>query len=220
MGFFSRKKEASGKKAKEAGPAGVKASMPESDRIEAGQLQTRIIVEMIGKPKEHMEATFNDLLKKFSDEKDICITKKTISKTKKDGELFSRFAEVEFWAKDLSTLFGIGFDYMPSSVEIIKPEQVVFQVHRLNAYLNELQGKLHHVDMLAKTAQTEKAIVSDNFFKMMANSIMLSLANGPRTAIEIAKFTGISAEVLQNKLASLAEDKKIRKEGDKYALVR
>jgi len=29
MGFFSRKKEASGKKAKEAGPAGVKASMPE-----------------------------------------------------------------------------------------------------------------------------------------------------------------------------------------------
>lgn len=208
MGFFSKDKK---KKDEDQG-------MSRGERIDAGQLHTRIIIEMLGKPQKHMEKAFKDLMAKLLKEEKISITSKKYSKTKKQGELFSKFAEIEFWAESLSQIIGICFDYMPSSVEVIEPDKVVFKVHDLNGYLNELQAKLHHVDMLAKNAETQKAIISANFFKIMQNSIMIAVASKPGTLPEISKYTGVQQEVLEPQLKKLVNEGKLKKEGETYAL--
>ncbi len=194
------------------------AQMNESERLEANQFQLRMIIEMLGKPKEHMESTFGELLKKLSEESDIKITKKTLSKTKKQGELFSRFVEIELWAKNLSAVMTLCFDYMPSSLEIVQPEKTLFRSHELNGFFNDLQAKLHHVDMLAKNVTTEKAIISSNFLKLVENAVVLSLALGPKDVKEISKMIGMQEETLDSHLKSLIEKKRINLEGERYVL--
>lgn len=226
--FFSKPKEKEEDKKKEQGQSEKKTVqaknqqqkviLSKSDRLEKGQLLCRVIIEMLGKPKGHLEKTFEDLMGKFLREEKIVFVKKTYSKTKKQGNLFSRFAEIEFWAENLSVLIGLCFDYMPSSVEVLEPENVVFPVHQLTGYLNEMQAKLHHVDMIAKNTQTEKAILASNFIKLMENSIVLTIASGTATAANIAKAIGLKEEGLAKPLQNLLEAKRIKKVGEKYAL--
>jgi hypothetical protein len=216
MIFFSRKKD----EKKPAAPKGEKKAPTKGERLDKGQLYCRIIIEMLGKPKSHVDKTFNAFIEQFAKEDDVTVVKRMYSKTKKQGELFTRFAEIEFWAESLSTIIAICFDYMPSSVEVLEPETVVFPVSQLNAYLNELQGKLHHVDMVAKNAETEKAILGNNLFKMTENCVLLSLATGAKAESEISRYTGISTENLSKITGSLLQKKKITKQGDKYALLR
>ncbi len=216
MSFFSKDKEdktkADSKDSQKARP------LSKDERIEQGQLYCRVIIEMIGKPKEHLEKTFDEFIQQFIAEPDVSLIKKNLSKTKKHEALFSRYAELEFWAKDLSLLIGLCFDYMPTSVEILEPAEVTFPINRLSNYINELQAKLHHVDMIAKNAQTEKAIISSNFFKLMENTILIAAASGGKTKKDLAAVTGLDEASMDRAIKSLTEEKKLLMSGDKYVL--
>ena len=192
--------------------------LTENERTEKSQLQCRVIIEMLGKPQKHMEDTFKQLVDAFSKEEDIFITKKTISRTKKQGELFSRYIEVEFWGKSLSTIIGLCFDYMPSSVEILQPEKIMFRLNELNGHLNELQAKLHNVDMIAKNSMTEKAIISKNFFKLLDNTILMAVSLGPKSRNDLSRITGVKEDLLELPLKNLIEEKKVAMQGEKYVL--
>lgn len=127
------------------------------------------------------------------------------------------FAEIEILAKNTQSLMVFCFDYMPSSVEIIEPEEIVYKSVDFTDFLNDVQARLHAVNMgmqdhIEKNKNLVKntSTILENFIKMLLRT--------PMHISEINKYTGIREEELTRLLEVLIKNNKIVKSGDKYAL--
>ncbi|MEM2874382.1 MAG: hypothetical protein QW063_02995 [Candidatus Nanoarchaeia archaeon] len=126
-------------------------------------LKTRLIIEIAGSPKEHVDKTLLLLGEKFGEgDPEIKVTKRSVkepTKIEKSKDLWSGFIEFEADVKYLSTLIGIIFDYLPSSVEILEPEEFVTQTPYINGILNDLAAKMHQYDATIKMLKAEIALL-------------------------------------------------------------
>lgn len=145
------------------------------------KIKATLIFEILGRPKEHVIATLEQLITTIGSEKNVEVTHKKIHEVKlfenkdKDGniihneagkELYSTFAEVELEAKTLFILIGICFKYMPAHIEIIEPDEFVINNFDVNLLLNEIAAKIHQYDALAKTAMMQNHILAQKFQEM------------------------------------------------------
>jgi len=208
MGLFDKKQK---KEEKEE-------EFSDSERIDRGQLFARIIIELFGKPKKHVENSLKTYVDKIKTDLDIKIKKEDYSKTKKQGELFSVFVELELWFNSVSKLIEFCFDYMPSSVEIIKPEKFYYQSNEFAGILNDLQAKLHHLDMIVKNLTTENLNLKNNAGNLIRNIITLSLKSKTKTIEELSTDVGVPAEDLDKLLKILLKERRILQKKDKYGL--
>ena len=62
-------------------------------------------------------------------------------------------------------LFGFCFDFMPSSLEIVKPETLKFDATKMNNLLNDLAARLHYYDMIVKQLRVRNMILEKNASK-------------------------------------------------------
>jgi hypothetical protein len=125
-------------------------------------LKTRLIVEVAGFPKEHIENTIVLLGKKFAEGlQSVKVTKRMVREPQqiKDSVIWSGFIEFHCDVEDLATLMGLMFDYMPSSVEILDPETVTESLQNLNDILNDLAARLHQYDATVKQLRAETRIL-------------------------------------------------------------
>lgn len=125
-------------------------------------LKTRLIVEVAGFPKEHIENTIVLLGEKFAENNpDVKVIKKMVREPVqiKDSKIWSGFIEFHCEIKTISTLVGLIFDYMPSSVEIIEPESITEDIQGLNGILNDLAARLHQYDATIKTMKAQTTIL-------------------------------------------------------------
>ena len=75
------------------------------------------IIEVLGKPKEHVEKSMNMYLEKLKKEDYLSILKEEVAEVKKlEDNMFSTFAEMELLIKGPINLISFCFDYMPSSI--------------------------------------------------------------------------------------------------------
>ena len=192
----------------------------DSQRIAEGQILVRTILEMLGAPKEHIESTMKGYVDNLKEGKDYEIVKEFISNTKeqKEKKMFSIYAELEIWFKDVDTIIGFCFDSLPSSVEIIEPQQISFKSNGFSGLLNDLQAKLHKLDLAYKTYKTDLQATSAIFETIVKNFIGYCLKTGKNDIDDIAKETGIEKERLQKLLDQLAEKKVIHKKDNNYSL--
>ena len=112
-------------------------------------LKTRFIIEIVGKPIEHIGKAIVMVGESFGkDQKEVKVTKRSVREPVQlpDSEFFSAYVEFEADVKDISTVMGLIFDYMPSSVEIIEPETLVERTPFINSLLNDLAERLHQYD--------------------------------------------------------------------------
>ena len=58
------------------------------------------------------------------------------------------FAELEVKTASLTHIINFCFEYMPSLIEIIEPYELKISSADVSSFLNDLQAKLHGVDML------------------------------------------------------------------------
>src|SRR3989344_60198 len=96
------------------------------ERLNQGHVHSRVIVEVVGKPKEHVEDTIKNYVEKLKTNPDFEIITHNISeaneiKDEKNPGLWGTFAEIEMITETFSNMVGFCFDYMPSSVEILSP---------------------------------------------------------------------------------------------------
>lgn len=116
-------------------------------------INARMIIEIMGKPKEHVAQALSGLIEKLGKEKGVTILSnkeyepRAVEKSK---ELFTNFAEIEVEFDSLNTYFGILFAYMPSNIEIISPDKFKLDNFELNAMGNALVTRLHNYDAIAK----------------------------------------------------------------------
>lgn len=122
-------------------------------------IEAIFILEVIGRPKEHLVEALEELLRKMAEEKGVTIIQKDIKKPKemeKRKDFFTTFAEIELKFDDLMTLTRIMFHYMPAHVEIVYPEFLEIQNNDLNSVINELSRRLHGYDEVARMMTMKK----------------------------------------------------------------
>jgi hypothetical protein len=126
------------------------------------KIQARMIVEIMGRPVEHVKEALNTMVVKLGAEKGVKILDKKYHDPKqveKVDNLFTAFSEVEIEFEGLNAFFGTVFNYMPSNIEILSPEKMKLKVDEINSLSNYLLGKLHNYDALSKRLMAERNVL-------------------------------------------------------------
>lgn len=189
-------------------------------KIEEGWLQISFIVEMMGKPKEHLETTLKSYVDNLKKDKKIIFINEEYAEPKQveDSALFTTFVELEVLMKGPQKVIDFCFDFMPSSVEVIEPTTIHIKNEELNSLFNDLQARLHKLDMITKNANQKLQILSKNGAILVFNSILLALNQGPATLKELSSLTKVPEEELTKFLEKVVKDKRVKLSGKKYQL--
>ena len=193
------------------------------EKISEGWIHVRVILEMLGKPKEHIETTLREYVKQIKEqEKKVAMINEYYSEAKEQGEkkeLFAVFAELEMLVKNPETLVWLSFDYMPSSIEIIEPETLRYKRTELANFVNDLLARLHDVDMKFKNVIIDSNLSGRSNEILLKKLVLALLKNKSATLEELSDSAGIDAKALFIFLGSMINDNFIKKEGEKYLLV-
>ena len=154
---------------------------------ETKNIKAIIILEVIGKPPEHLIETLENLIKQIDEEKGINVKKKEIKKpmpmekkvgflksggeekAKQHKDFYTTFAEIEIEAEEIFNLAFLMFKYMPAHVEIISPELIALTNNGWNEIFNELTRRLHGYDEVARMLQVEKEILERKFKELIGD---------------------------------------------------
>ena len=139
------------------------------------KLQANLILEILGRPKEHLKGALNELVNKLGTEKGMKIIEKNLHEpipVKESKDLFTTFAEILIELDSLENYFGLMFAYMPANFEIINPERIILSNVNLNDLMSKLIHRLHDYDAIAKRALIDNDILTK---KLQVFKINLSL---------------------------------------------
>lgn len=190
--------------------------------LDRGYFLAQSIIEVVGKPKEHVLETLMNLLKQLSEDERYKIADYDIGKPQKikeSKELYSAFADVEFAAKDEVALIHFATDYMPATVEVIEPSEMKVQASYTTHMLTEFVGRLHAVDMEFKKVKTENQLLAQNLGVMIKNALLIALNFGPQDVDRLSKAVGVDIDQTEVFLKQLEKDKKVAKEENMYRLL-
>jgi hypothetical protein len=112
-----------------------------------------MIIEMMGRPKEHLQGALVEHISKLESTKGITMIKKMFSEPRLLDEktgLYTIFSEVEFNCSNLLDLMNIIFDFMPASIEVVDPATLNLSSEEATLVMNALTGRLHKYDEVAK----------------------------------------------------------------------
>ncbi len=193
--------------------------MPEEKLIaEKTHIRCKIIIEMLGKPKEHVEKTIKTYVEKIKEDSDLIVLNSEFSEAVEKEKLWATFVELDMVVKGIPKIISFCFDYMPSSVEILKPEEFSMKRSIIENLINDLQARLHNVDMIVKKQANENEFLKKNMNTAVSNVILISLASGSLEKEKLSKITGIPDKELQPFLDKLIKENKISKENEVYSL--
>jgi hypothetical protein len=141
------------------------------DYKETKGIRAIMIIEVIGRPPEHLTQTLNDLITKIDEEKGVVVKEKNVnvpSLMKDQKDFYTSFAEIEVEVEEIFGLVILMFKYMPAHIEILSPELIALTNNGWNDILNELVQKLHGYDEIARIIQTEKSILEKKLKEVLA----------------------------------------------------
>ena len=116
-------------------------------------MKVKIIIEIVGSPKEHIEEVMKQLVEKIKEEKKLL--KYNIFEAQEKDKLFFTFTEIDMGFENMEELIGFCFDYMPSSVEILDENEIKIKREEIENVTNDLLAKLHEYDMVLKNLKAE-----------------------------------------------------------------
>ena len=164
------------------------------DELDKPRIEASFIIEMMGKPKEHLEETLSRLIEKLGSEKGVKIVDKKLHEAhkyeaKKSDEvkeaeaklksevkdervqviedIYTTFAEIDAEFDDLNSLWFIAFNYMPSNIEVTKPENFVLRNSDIDFILSGIILRLHKYDEVAKKLSIEKSLLEAKVKELM-----------------------------------------------------
>jgi hypothetical protein len=185
---------------------------------EKGYIKIRVIFEMLGKPKEHIEKTLKNYVEKVKSANGIEILSEDFAEAKQqDDGLWSTFAELEMFIKSLEVMTWLSVNFMPASIEILEPEKITHTNKQINFWINDVLAKLHEISLMVKGAVSKEKIMSKTLGTMMKNMVLLNLETGPKDIKELFKKTGIREDQLKSVLEYLVKKEKIVEKDGKYS---
>ena len=181
----------------------------------------RAIIEVLGRPKEHVEKTIKDYLERLKQDKNYQIVSEEVAEVKKQEkeEMWVIFAELEVRTEKVDNIIGFCFEYMPSMVELIEPSELTLRDVTLSNFLNDLQARLHHVGIVAKQLKSENDFLKKNLAVLVKNYVTVLLNGGRKmTSEQLSKLTGLAKDKLEDFLDQLIDKEEIDLKEDLYLL--
>ena len=137
------------------------------------KITANFIIEILGRPADHVEKTLGELVEKLGGEKGVRIIESNVHPAKEledkntedkkeikvEQRLFTSFADVEAEFEGIYELVSVIFNYMPSNVEILSPESLVISNNFLSEFLTGIILKLHKYDEVTKKVVHDNAIL-------------------------------------------------------------
>ena len=142
--------------------------------METKGIRVVFVLEMIGRPREHILETMDKIIKEMGEEKGVEIISKDVKEPvelKDNKEFFSTFAEIEIEAEEIANIAILLFKYMPAHVEIVEPELIALTNNGWNDILNELTRRLHSYDEIARVLQFRNAELENKVRELMPKEI-------------------------------------------------
>ena len=139
---------------------------------ETSGIKALLIIDVIGKPPEHLTETLNNIIKKIDDEKGVDVISKKLNEPtlmKDQKNFYTSFVEVEVEVEEIFGLIILMFKYMPAHIEIIYPELIAVTKNGWNDVLNELTRRLHGYDEIARIVNIEKSILEKKLRAVLEN---------------------------------------------------
>ncbi len=188
--------------------------MPENQKM-----IVKSIIEIVGKPKDHVIKSMSLVMDKIKDQKTIKIVEEKVFEPKEVESFFSTFAELELQFQSTNQILDFCFDYMPSSVEIIEPDKLAVSSSNFGDVLNDLLSKLHTISNNVANLNAENQLLKKNGEAILTNLITLSLENGPTSIEELSRKVGIVPKQLDPFIQAFIKKGKIEKVKKGYQLV-
>lgn len=126
------------------------------------KLQSNLILEILGRPQEHVKETLNTLAVRLGSEKGVKVTNTHYHDpipAENSDSLFSAFAELDVEFESLEALYTILFSYLPAHIEIISPESLSQSNNDLNDLTNAILKRMHDYDAITKKALYERELL-------------------------------------------------------------
>jgi len=187
-------------------------------KVDEGKILTRVIIEIVGKPKEHVDKALRVVIDNIKEQKSIEIIEKKLFNAEKQGEMFSAFSELGILFKNMQALIGFCFDFMPSSIEILDPEKLSFNSNNFAGLTNDLLAKLHQMNLKLVQNNTEKRALKKNLVNMLKNTVMILLNIKSMQLKQLSKSSGINEKELKLLLDSMIKEKIINFNDEVYSL--
>ncbi|MBS3114029.1 hypothetical protein J4448_02925 [Candidatus Woesearchaeota archaeon] len=185
---------------------------------EHAHIRCRTIIEVLGKPKEYVEDAIKEYIEHIKQDSELVILNEDYSEIKEQGPLWSKFVELDLVVKGTKKLIGFCFEYMPSSIEVVKPEHLVMTNPELSNFLNDLQARLHNVDMIVKQLKAENDFLKHNMNAILHNAILICLKVSRLSLEQLSQITGVDKKELEIFVEKLLKENKIKKENELYSL--
>lgn len=122
------------------------------------KIQAQLVIEILGRPAEHITDSLKDLVEKLGSEKGVKILDKTIHEPRpiEKSDLFTTFADIMVEFDSIPTYLSVVFAYMPSNIEIISPENLTIKNSEFTDIGNSILAKLHQYDSLTKAVMVDR----------------------------------------------------------------
>ncbi len=117
----------------------------------------RVVIEILGSPKEHVEKTMGMVIEKFKEEYDV--KKEKLHKAEQIKQFWNTFVEFEVEIDKIEKIIDISFNYLPSSIEVIEPSHINIKNQEFSNIFNDLLAKLHNYDMFLKNLRAENVLL-------------------------------------------------------------
>ena len=186
---------------------------------EHAHIRCRTIIEVLGKPQTYVDDALKQYIEHIKEDSELVILNEDYSEIKEQGKLWSKFVELDLVIKGTNKLISFCFEYMPSSIEVIKPEHLVMSNPELSNFLNDLQARLHNVDMIVKQLKTENDFLKYNMNAILHNAILICLKVSKLSLGQLSQITGVHQKELEIFIEKLLKENKIKKEGEIYSLI-
>lgn len=173
-----------------------------------------MIVEMAGKPAEHVKEKLTEhvgILKQVKDLKVHSIKVSDPKELEKHPGIFTCFAETEFEAPNLSRVTETMFDFMPSSVEIMEPSKVTMDANEATSMLNNITGRLHRYDDIAKLAKNRYHTLAMQFLEQKKELDKLKKQEGKEDTIKEKEVLDKKTEDILDNSGPLEKKKSSKK---------
>lgn len=126
------------------------------------KLQVRMILEILGRPPEHVSEALKMVVERIEKEPGVILNGATFHeprKIKESEDLYTSFVELVLDVESMHKLWGLLFSYMPSNVEITSPEKLILRNDELTHAVNQLIQRLHDYDAITKNVVAEREIL-------------------------------------------------------------
>ncbi len=202
-----------------AGSREVPSKERQRELLREGWLRIIIIFEIAGKPREHVERTLRAYLENVKNDRRVLVLEEEFADAleHEDG-IFSAFVEAEMLVQGFETLTWLAINFMPASIEVVEPEQVLLPANKITAWSNDLLAKLHETSTLLREERAVVQNLTRSLNALIKNAVLIA-AKSERSAGELAVETGISEEQLAPFLRHLVEKGRLVKKGEKYVVV-